>query len=115
MIRKFARVGSLPSLVLMTILAITAAVYAQQTPAAPPAAQPQTQPQPDNQQSSSTQEASEEETARPAKGKVSQYQKWTFNVGGGASLTNGTTDKYVRGGGGIAAVGAARNYSKYFG
>jgi opacity protein-like surface antigen len=115
MIRKFATVGTLPSLVIMTILAGAAAVHAQQTPATPPAAQqPKTQQPPDNQQSSS-QEASEDETARPAKGKGPQYKKWTFNVGGGASLTNGATQKYVRGGGGIAAVGAARNYSKYFG
>ena len=30
-------------------------------------------------------------------------------------LTNGTTKTFVRGGGGIAAAGVARNYSKYFG
>ena len=36
-------------------------------------------------------------------------------MGGGASLTNGTTRKFVRGGGGVGAAGAARNYSKYFG
>lgn len=116
MIRKFATVGSLPLIVLLTILAGAAAVHAQQAPAAsPPAAQqPQTQPQPDNPQSSS-QEASEEETTRPAKAKANQYNKWSFNVGGGGSLTNGTTQKFVRGGGGVAAAGAARNYSKYFG
>lgn len=38
-----------------------------------------------------------------------------FNVGGGASLTNGTTEKFVRSGGPIGAAGVARNYSKYFG
>ncbi len=120
MIRKFATVCSLPSLVLMTILMGGATVYAQQAPAQPPAAQPpqtqspQTQ-QPDNPQSSSSQEASPEEIERPAKGKLHIYKKWTFNVGGGASLTNGTTQKFVRGGGGIGAAGVARNYSQYFG
>jgi opacity protein-like surface antigen len=74
-------------------------------------AQPQTQQQPDQ---SSSQEASPEETTRPQK-KPLDYKKWSFNVGGGASLPNGTTNTYVRGGGGIAAAGAARNYSKYFG
>ena len=47
--------------------------------------------------------------------KVKDYKNWTFNVGGGASLTSGTTTKFVRSGGGIAAAGVARNYSKYFG
>ncbi len=49
------------------------------------------------------------------KPKVKDYQNWAFNVGGGASLTAGTTKTFVRGGGGIAAAGVARNYSKYFG
>jgi opacity protein-like surface antigen len=89
-----------------------AVVHAQQPSAQqPPAAQPQTQQQPDQ---SSSQEASPEETARPRK-KPLEYKKWSFNVGGGASLPYGTTDTYVRGGGGVAAAGAARNYSKYFG
>jgi opacity protein-like surface antigen len=89
-----------------------AVVHAQQPSAQqPPVAQPQTQQQPDQ---SSSQEASPEETTRPQK-KPLDYKKWSFNVGGGASLPNGTTNTYVRGGGGIAAAGAARNYSKYFG
>jgi opacity protein-like surface antigen len=89
-----------------------AVVHAQQPSAQqPPAAQPQTQQQPDQ---SSSQEASPEEIARPRK-KPLDYKKWSFNVGGGASLPYGTTDTYVRGGGGVAAAGVARNYSKYFG
>ena len=46
---------------------------------------------------------------------MKEYKNWTFNVGGGASLTNGQTAQFVRGGGGIVAAGVARNYSKYFG
>lgn len=112
MIRKFATACVLPSLVLLAML--TAAVHAQQTPAPPVDQSPPTEQQPQNQPSSS-QEATPEEIDRPAKKKVKGYDKWTFNVGGGASLTNGTTKTFVRGGGGVAAAGAARNYSKYFG
>src|SRR2546430_15619602 len=83
-----------------------------QDPAEP---QPQTQEQQPANQQSSSQEASPEEIERPTKKKANEYNKWTFNVGGGASLTNGTTRKFVRGGGGVGAAGAARNYSKYFG
>ena len=36
-------------------------------------------------------------------------------MGGGGSLTNGTTRTFVRGGGGVAAAGVARNYGRYFG
>jgi hypothetical protein len=49
------------------------------------------------------------------KPKVKEYKSWAINVGGGASLTNGNTRNFVRGGGGVAAAGIARNYSKYFG
>jgi opacity protein-like surface antigen len=115
MIRKFATIPGLrflAFLILMTVPMGIAVVHAQQPSAQqPPAAQPQTQQQPDQ---SSSQEASPEETTRPQK-KPLDYKKWSFNVGGGASLPNGTTNTYVRGGGGIAAAGVARNYSKYFG
>jgi len=88
--------------------------------AAPPAAQQpsaqQSSAQPANgQQSSASQEASPEEIGPRHKVKPKEYKNWTFNVGGGASLTNGTTEKFVRGGGPIGAAGLARNYSKYFG
>ena len=115
MIRKLATIPGLrffAILILMTVPMGIAVVHAQQPPAQQtPAAQPQTQQQPDQ---SGSQEASPEETTRP-RIKPRDYKKWSFNVGGGASLPNGTTNTYVRGGGGIAAAGAARNYSKYFG
>jgi opacity protein-like surface antigen len=52
---------------------------------------------------------------RQKKIKAHEYKNWTFNVGGGADLGRGTTKTFVRGGGGLAGVGVARNYSKYFG
>src|SRR5579859_7739367 len=116
MIRKSATVPGLnllSSAILIALLAGTSIVYAQQTQSQqPPAQAPQAQ-QPADQQSSSSQEASAEETTKPTK--VKEYKNWTFNVGGGASLTNGTTANFVRGGGGIVAAGVARNASKYFG
>ena len=118
MIRKFAMVLGfrvVPALILATILAGASTVHAQQTPAqSPPAQQPPAQTQPDSQQSS-TQEATPEESQPGRKIKVKEYKNWTFNVGGGASLTNGNTKNFVRGGGGLAAAGVARNYGKYLG
>ncbi|MFZ0863950.1 MAG: hypothetical protein WB781_15610 [Candidatus Sulfotelmatobacter sp.] len=122
MIRKFATVPAFRVVllvILVTILAGATTVRAQDAPAQPPPTQqpPAQQPtgqQPSDQQSSS-QEASPEEIGPTRKPKVQEYKNWTFNVGGGASLTNGTTRTFVRGGGLIAAVGVARNYSKYFG
>jgi opacity protein-like surface antigen len=113
-------------LILVTILAGAVTVHAQQTPAqaAPASQEPAAQQQPDRQKSdtqpsdnqkSSSQEVSTEEVGPVRKPKVKDYKNWTFNVGGGASLTNGTTRTFVRSGGGIAAAGVARNYSKYFG
>lgn len=111
---------------LVTILAGTATVHAQQTPAQQtpaqqtPAQPASTQPAPAQQpsaqqpsQQSSSQEATPEEVTRRVKPK--NYKNWTFNVGGGASLTNGATKTFVRSGGGVGAVGAAHNYSQYFG
>ena len=122
MIRKFAW-GAQSNVVrcafMMTILAGALNVYAQQTPTqpapsqAPQNQQPQAQ-QPESQQSSS-QEATPEESTPTRQTKPRGYKNWSFNVGGGASLTNGNTRNFVRGGGGIAAAGVARNYSKYFG
>jgi opacity protein-like surface antigen len=113
MIRKLATIPGLRYLALLMTVPMGIAVAHAQQPSAQqsPATQPQTQQQPDQ---SSSQEASPEETTRP-RNKPRDYKKWTFNIGGGASLPNGTTNTYVRGGGGIAAAGAARNYSKYFG
>ena len=129
MSRKFARVSGFRvvlALILVTILAGAVTVHAQQTPAqaAPASQEPAAQQQPDRQKSdtqpsdnqkSSSQEVSTEEVGPVRKPKVKDYKNWTFNVGGGASLTNGTTRTFVRSGGGIAAAGVARNYSKDFG
>jgi hypothetical protein len=121
MIRKFAAVPGVrvvPTLILATILVGATTVQAQQTPAQqapaqPPAQQPSTQAPPDNPQSG--QEATPGEIGVARKPKVKQYKDWVFNVGGGAGLPDGTTRTFVRGGGGIAAAGVARNYSPYFG
>lgn len=114
MIRKFARIPGLRFVaILMTVLMGIAVVHGQQSSAQQaPAAQPQTQQQPDQ---SGSQEASPEETIPSRRKKPLNYKKWAFNVGGGANLPYGTTDTYVRGGGGVAAAGVARNYGKYFG
>jgi len=124
MIRKFATVpglGLVLSASLITILAGTSTVRAQQTPAQQdstqqqqPANQSQAQPQAEAQQSSSSQETAQEEIpVRKPKPKL--YKNWVYNVGAGASLTNGTTRTYARGGGGVVAAGVARNFSQYFG
>jgi hypothetical protein len=113
MIRKFATIPGLKLFcfaILVIVLMGVATVHAQQAPASEPTAPAQTQQQPDQ---SSSQETSDE--TAPRRVKKRDYKKWTFNVGGGASLPSGTTDTYVRGGGGVAAAGVARNYSKYFG
>ncbi len=131
MSRKFARVSGFRVVpawitITLTILGGAATVQAQQTPAQeqPPAAQQQpSNPQPSNPPTgnasssnpqSGNQEASPEELPG-RKPKVKEYKNWSFNVGGGGSLTNGETTKFVRGGGGVAAAGVARNYSKYLG
>lgn len=115
MIQKFATIPGLTLCQATSILIVlmgVASVHAQQAPSqAPPSAQ--TQQQPD--QSSGSQESSSDETTTSRRTKKRDYKKWTFNIGGGANLPSSTTDTYVRGGGGVAAVGAARNYSKYFG
>jgi len=114
MIRKFATIPGLKLFyteILVMVLMGVVTVHAQQAPAQEPAAPAATQQQPD--QTSSSQETSDE--TAPRKTKKPNYKKWTFNAGGGASLPSGTTDTYVRGGGGVAAVGVARNYNKYFG
>lgn len=138
MIRKFVTVPAfraVPAVMfLATVLAGATMVSAQQTPTPPsdqsqsqPAQAPQDQAQPAQAPStqapqaqqpaeqSSSPEASDEDTMRRRKLKPHDYKNWNFNAGGGASLTNGTTRIYARGGGLIAAAGVARNSSKYFG
>ena len=127
MILKFAKVPSyrvVLTLILLTILAGATSVHAQQTPAQqpatqqppaqqPPAQEPSAQPQPQSPQSGAQESSSEEIPGR--KPKVKDYKNWVFNVGAGASLTHGTTAKFVRGGGFVVDGGVARNYGKYFG
>ncbi len=131
MIRKFATVpgfGVVLTLILATILAGATMVHAQQTPVqeassqqtpaqtapaqATPAQSPAAQKPADQ---SGSQEAAPEEVGSRHKLKPKEYKTWNFNVGGGGSLTNGTTKTYVRSGGLIGAVGVAHNNSKYFG
>jgi hypothetical protein len=132
MIRKFATVPGFRvvlTFILATIMAGATMVHAQETPSQPPASQqpadqapstqaPSTQQpaaaptSPDKQ--SGTQEATPEEIGT-RKVKPKDYTNWAYSAGAGASLTSGTTAKFARGGGGIAAAGVARNFSKYFG
>jgi opacity protein-like surface antigen len=118
MIRKFPGIPAFRffgSAVLTMILTGVATIHAQQTTQQPPS-NDQTQSQPSgSKDSSSSQEASPEETMPGRRTKAPNYKKWVFNVGGGANLPSGSTNKFVRGGGGVAAAGVARNYSKYFG
>lgn len=139
MIRKFAMVPGFRvvlRLIWMTILAGAATVHAQESPAQQPPTPPQTDQQPAQQQHQPTQqqqqqpgqqqeqpdqqqegnqEASPEESTPIHRVKPPDHQKWTFNAGGGASLTNGTTHTYVRSGGGVVAAGVARNRNKFLG
>jgi|SRR3954451_1037144 len=136
MIPQFARIPRFTFVLLCILLTAFAGVpstHAQQTPdqqpqapAQDPAAQPPQAPPPQapppqaqtpqaDQQSSSSQETQEEVGPVRKKKQAHPYNKWTFNVGGGASLTNGNTQNFVRGGGGVAAVGATRNANRYLG
>jgi len=47
--------------------------------------------------------------------KPKDYKNWNYNVGFGANLDSGTTKTFVRGGGGVATAGVARNANKYLG
>ena len=106
MIRTFAAV-------LILMLLAGARGYAQEAPAAgqqPAAQQPAAQqPEPP------TQENPEDESTSRRKAKPHDYRNWTFNIGGGANLAGGTTQTYVKGGGGVALGGVSRNFNKYFG
>jgi opacity protein-like surface antigen len=114
MIRKFATIPGFALFqfaVLVIMLAGVETVHAQQPSAQQPAPQSQKQ-QPDQ---SRSQEAPPEETSSSRRRKAKDFKNWVINVGGGANLPGGTTNTYVRGGGGVAAAGVARNYNKYFG
>ena len=115
MIRKFAVVPGVRlalAAMFLTLLAGIPSVRAQQTatpPPTPPAQQPPDKPQ------SGSQETAQEEEIPQRRTKPKDYKNWSFNVGGGGSLTRGDTRHFARGGGGIVAAGVARNYSRYFG
>ncbi len=96
-------------------IAIVLTIFAGATKAR--AQQPSTQPAQAQQQPDQTgsQEPAEEESSSRRRARPRNYDKWTFNVGGGGSLPNGTTNTFVKGGGAVAAAGVARNYSRYFG
>jgi hypothetical protein len=114
MIRKFVMIpGFSIGAALMMILAGVATLKAQQTEPQQPATQPQTQQQQPEQQPSNQEPSSEELGTHKKKPK--DYKNWSFNGGVGANVTSGTTEKYVRSGGLVAAGGVARNANKYLG
>ena len=92
MIRKFAAILGL-------LLLVRVATHAQDAPAGQQPAAP-------------AQENPEDESTSRRKPRPHEYRNWTFNVGGGANLPAGTTQTFVKGGGGVAGAGVARNFSK---
>ncbi len=116
---KFATASALT---LVFTIALAGQGFAQsppagQTPAAPAEQQPPAQPatqQPAAQQPSSEQEPADEVSSSRRK-KPKDYKNWNYNVGFGANLNSGTTKTFVRGGGGVASAGVARNANKYLG
>ena len=117
MIGKFATASALTLLVLTILLVghgFAQAPPAGQSPAAPtPAAPTPAAQQPAAQQPSSDQEPAEESSSR--RKKPHDYKNWNYNVGFGANLDSGATKTFVRGGGGVATAGVARNANKYLG
>lgn len=116
MIRKFVRIsGFVVQSCLLAALAGASPIHAQDAPAQQPST-PQTQQQPAQPAGQAgNQEAPPEETGPIRKKKPKGFNNWSFNAGGGASLTNGNTEHFVRGGGGVAAFGVARNAGRYVG
>ena len=119
MIGKFATVSAL--LLLIVTISLGGQGFAQatgsgQSPSSPDSAAQQTATQqPAAQQTPSDQEPAEEESSSRRKAKPRDYKNWTYNVGLGANVDSGTTRTFVRGGGGVATAGVARNANKYFG
>ncbi len=122
MIGKFATASALTLLltILLGLQALAQTAPAGQAPAAPAAADQTPSPQtpaaqaPAAQQPASGQEPADEESSSRRK-KRHDYKNWSYNVGAGANLDSGTTKVFVRGGGGVATAGVARNANKYFG
>lgn len=130
MIGKFAAASALRLLVLTVLLAgygFAQAPVTGETPAAtPPAAQATPPAQapgapaqaPAAQQPATTPTASDQETTEVStsrRKKPKDYKSWNYNVGFGANLNSGATKDFVRGGGGVAMAGVARNANKYLG
>lgn len=115
MIRKFAMVPVF--WVAFVAILMAAKGHAQQTPApaSPTPASPAPATQAPTAQPQSGQESAEEETTPRRKVRPRDYRKWTFDVGAGGSLDGGTTKTYVKGGGILGTVGAARNANRYLG
>jgi hypothetical protein len=113
MIGKFATVSAL-SLLMITIL-LGGRGFAQTTPSGQTPPPDSAAQQPAAQQPSSDQEPAEVEANSRRKAKPRDYKNWSYNVGLGANLDSGTTKTFVRGGGGVASAGVARNANKYFG
>lgn len=120
MIGKFATASALTLLltILLGLQALAQTTPAGQAPTAPadqtPSPQTPAAQAPASQQPASGQEPADEESSSRRK-KPRDYKNWTFNVGAGANLDSGTTKVFVRGGGGVATAGVARNANKYFG
>ncbi len=122
---KFAAAASVPALMLLIILlgalllgtqGFAQTTPAAQTPATAPAGQTPTQATPAAKPSDSSQEpADESSTSSSRRKRVHDYKNWVYNVGAGANLDSGPTDKWVRQGGFSAAAGVARNANKYLG
>jgi opacity protein-like surface antigen len=87
----------------------------QDQPAKDQQAQPQQPQTPANPQSGSEEANPQEIPVSQRRAKPPEFKKWNYNVAGGGGLYDGSTKLYVRGGGGIAAGGVARNYNKYVG
>lgn len=125
MIGKFA---TALTLMILTVL-LGAQGFAQEAPRAQPAAppppaqqpadqtpaqQPATQ-QPPAQPPDTGQEPAEEVPISRRRAKPKNYKNWTYDVGLGANVDGGATRSFVRGGGGVATAGVARNANRYLG
>lgn len=82
---------------------------ANQTSAGQTSAQTPATQQPDN-----SQEAPEIPTPR-RRTHIRNYRTWSFDVGTGGNMPSGTTDTFVKSGGILGTVGAARNANRYLG
>lgn len=129
MIGKFARASSLMLAILMLAILLGVRGFAQTTPAGQtpttpdqpspaqtaPATQAPAAQAPAPQQPVGDQEPADEKSSSRRRARAHNYKNWTYNFGLGANLDSGATKNFVRGGGGVATVGVARNASKYLG